>query len=166
MSGDFTVTSIMTVVLCPATASALRENTGLTKLRLEDCYIGAEGISHLAQALCSITTLRVLDLGGNTVDSQGAEHLGKLSGGVWGYGLTCNIRQCQCATSNREMSVEKYCCHHSLIPNHKCHIPLCLQIFHMVNIDVPESVGAHSLDVPLWYMHQVLLIMCTISLKL
>ena len=82
VSGDFTVTSIMTVVLCPATASALRGNTVLTELRLVSCHIDAEGTSHLAQALCGITTLRVLNLSGNTVDSQGAEHLGKLSGGV------------------------------------------------------------------------------------
>ena len=95
----------MTVVLCPATASALRGNTVLTELRLVNCDIDAEGTSHLAQALCDITTLRVLNLSGNTVGSQGARHLGKLSGGVWGYGLTGNIRQCQCATSNREMSV-------------------------------------------------------------
>ena len=105
VSGDFTVTSIMTIVLCPATASALRGNTGLTKLSLVECHIDAEGLSHLAQALCDITTLRVLNLSYNTVGSQGARHLGKLSGGVWGYGLTCNIRRCQCATSNREMSV-------------------------------------------------------------
>ena len=105
MSGDFTVTSIMTVVLCPATASVLRGNTVLTELRLVGCSIDAEGTSHLVQALCVNTTLRVLDLSHNLVDSQGARHLGKLSGGVWGYGLTCNIRQCQCATSNREMSV-------------------------------------------------------------
>ena len=104
VSGDFTVTSIMTVVLCPATASALRGNTVLTELRLRDCHIDAEGTSHLAQALCDITTLRELNLSGNTVGSQGARHLGKLSGGVWGYGLTCNIRLCQCATSNRKMS--------------------------------------------------------------
>ena len=103
VSGDFTVTSIMTVVLCPATASALRGNTVLSELRLRDCHIDAEGTSHLAQALCDITTLRVLDLSCNTVDSQGARHLGKLSGGVWGYGLTCNIRLCQCATSIREI---------------------------------------------------------------
>ena len=104
MSGDFTVTSIMTVVLCPATASALRGNTVLTKLSLELCGIDAEGTSHLTQALCDITTLRVLNLIWNTVGSHGATHLGKLSGGVWCYGLTCNIRLCQCATSNREMS--------------------------------------------------------------
>ena len=77
VSGDFTVTSIMTVVLCPATASALRENTGLTELRLLECGIDAEGISHLAHALRVNTTLRVLDLSRNTVGSQGAEHLGK-----------------------------------------------------------------------------------------
>ena len=71
------------------------------------CDIDAEGISHLAQALCVNATLRVVELSRNTIDSKGAEHLGKLSGGVWGYGLTCNIRQCQCATSNREMSVVK-----------------------------------------------------------
>ena len=105
VSGDFTVTAIMTVVLCPATASALRGNTVLTELRLVGCHIDAEGTSHLAQALCDITTLRVLWLSGNTVGSQGARHLGKLSGGVWGYGLTCNIRLCQCATSNRKMSI-------------------------------------------------------------
>ena len=105
VSGDFTVTSIMTVVLCPATASALRENTVLTELSLEGCHIDAEGTCHLLEALCVNTTLRVLDLSGNIVDSQGAEHLGKLSGEVWGYGLTCNSRWCQCATSNRKMSV-------------------------------------------------------------
>ena len=105
VSGDFTVTSIMTVVLCPATASALRGNTVLTVLRLVNCGIDAEGTSHLVQALYGITTLGVLNLSGNTVDSRGARHLGKLSGGVWGYGLTCNIRLCQCATSNREVSI-------------------------------------------------------------
>ena len=84
VSGDFTVTSIMTVVLCPATVSALRRNTVLTELRLEGCRIDAERTFHLAQALRNITTLRVLDLSGNTVDSQGATHLGRLSGGVWG----------------------------------------------------------------------------------
>ena len=84
----------MTVVLCPATASALRENTGLTELRLVSCHIDAEGISHLAQALHVNTTLMVLDLSLNTIDSEGAEYLGKLSSGGWGYGLTCNIRQC------------------------------------------------------------------------
>ena len=104
MSGDFTVTSIMTVLLCPATASALRGNTVLTELRLWSCHVDAEGTSHLALALCDITTLRVLDLTGNTVGSQGARHLGKLSAGVWGYGLTRNNRLCQCATSNRERS--------------------------------------------------------------
>ena len=92
VSGDFTVTSIMTVALCPATASALRGNTVLTELRLKGCRIDAEGLSHLEQALHVNTTLRVLDLSENTVGSQGAKHLGKLSGGVWGYGLTCNIR--------------------------------------------------------------------------
>ena len=105
VSGDFTVTSINTVVLCPATVSALRGNTVLTELRLVDCHIDAEGTSHLVQVLCHITALRVLNLSGNTVDSQGARHLGMLSGGVWGYGLTCNIRLCQCATSNREKSI-------------------------------------------------------------
>ena len=100
VSGDFTVTSIMTVMLCPATASALRENTGLTELRLEDCHIDAEGISHLEQALHVNTSLRVLNFRWNTVGSQVAEHLGKLNGEVWGYGLTYNIRRCQCATSN------------------------------------------------------------------
>ena len=69
------------------------------------CDIDTEGISHLEQALHVNTTLRVLNLSFNTVDSKSAERLGKLSGGVWGYGLICNIRQCQCATSNREMSV-------------------------------------------------------------
>ena len=81
VSGDFTVSSIMTVVLCPATASALRGNTVLTQLLLVGCPTDAEGTSQLAQALCGITTLRVLDLSYNTVDSQGARYLGKLSGG-------------------------------------------------------------------------------------
>ena len=116
MSGDFTVTSIMTVGLCPATASALRENTqsGLTELRLWGCHIDPEGISDLVQALHVNTTLRVLDLSYNTIDSKSAAHLGKLSGGVWGYGFTCNIRLCQCATSNREMSVVQKCVHQNV----------------------------------------------------
>ena len=105
VSGDFTVTSIMTVVLCPATASVLKRDTSLTELRVWGYHIDAEEMSYLAPALRDNTTLRVLDLSYNTVDSRGAEHLGKLSGRVWGYGLTCNIRQCQCVTSNREMSV-------------------------------------------------------------
>ena len=106
----------MTVGLCPATASALRENTqsGLTELRLWGCHIDPEGISHLVQALHVNTTLRVLDLSYNTIDSKSAEHLGKLSGGVWGYGFTCNIRLCQCATSNREMSVVQKCVHQNV----------------------------------------------------
>ena len=109
VSGDFNATSIMTVVLCPATVSTLRGNTVLAELSLVNCHIGAEGTSHLAQALCDITTLRVLSLGGNTVDSQGARHLGKLSDGVSCYGLTYNIRLCQCATSNMECLLSKIC---------------------------------------------------------
>ena len=92
VSGDFIVTSLMTVELCPATVSALMGNTVLTELSLASCNIDAEGTSHLAQVLCDITTLRVLWLSGNTVDSQGTRHLGKLSGEILGYGLTCNIR--------------------------------------------------------------------------
>ena len=67
MSGDFTVSSIMTVVLCPSTVSALRGNTVLTELRLVGCKIDAEGTSHLAQALCGITTLRELNLSVNAL---------------------------------------------------------------------------------------------------
>ena len=91
MSGDFTVTSIMTVVLCPATASALRENTGLTELGLGECGIDAEGTSHLVQALRVNTTLSVLDLSWNIVDAKSAAHLGKLSGGVWGLGFRAQV---------------------------------------------------------------------------
>ena len=67
-------------MLCPATASALRGNVVLTELRLGYCHINTEGVSQLAEALCDITTLRTLDLNGNTVGSQGAEHLGKCGG--------------------------------------------------------------------------------------
>ena len=89
--------------MCPATVSALRGNTVLTELRLGYCGIDAEGASRLLHALCDLTSLRVLQLGGNTVHSQGARHLGKLSdGGVLGYGLTCNVRLCQCAISSRK----------------------------------------------------------------
>ena len=95
----------MTVELCRATVSSLRGNTVLTELSLVSCGINAEETSHLAQALCDITTLRVLNLSGNTVNSQGTRHLGKLSGGILGYGLTCNIRLCQFPTSNRGMSI-------------------------------------------------------------
>jgi len=71
------VTLIMMVV--SATASALRGNTVLTFLWLRDCGINAEGTSQLAEVLCGITTLRVLNLSRDTVDTQGARHLGKLS---------------------------------------------------------------------------------------
>jgi len=89
VSGDFTVTSIMTVVLCPATASALKKNTGPTELRLRYLDIDPEGASQLEQALSVNTTLSVLELNETFVYSpSAAHHLGKLSGGVWGYGLT------------------------------------------------------------------------------
>ena len=84
VSGYFTVTSIMTVVLCPLTASALRGNTVLTELRLKYCHIDALGTCHLVQALCDITTLRALNLSRSTVDSQCARHLGKSNGKIWG----------------------------------------------------------------------------------
>ena len=67
------------MMVVSATASALRGNTVLTELNLWKCHISAEGTSQLAEALCGITTLRVLDLSLNTVDTQGARHLGKLS---------------------------------------------------------------------------------------
>ena len=70
-------------MLCPTTASALRGNTVLTELRLEACNSGAEGTSHILQALCDITTLRILNLSSNTVESQGARHLGKLIGRIY-----------------------------------------------------------------------------------
>ena len=113
---------------CPATASFLRNNTVLTELRLVCCGIDAMRASQLAETLSGI---KMLDMSLNIVNLQCARHLGKLSAWwVWGYGLTCNIRQCQCATFNREMSVVKYYCHHSLIPNHKCHIPLFANFSH------------------------------------
>ena len=83
------------------TASSLRNNTVLTELRLVCCGIDDMRASQLAETLSCI---KMLDLSLNIVNLQCARHLGKLSGGVWGYGLTCNIRQCQCATSNRETS--------------------------------------------------------------
>ena len=60
-----------------STASALRGNTGLTELGLYYCQIPAEGMSQVAEALCGISTLRDLNLSGNTVDSRGARHLGE-----------------------------------------------------------------------------------------
>ena len=67
------------MMVVSATASALRGNTVLTELRLHGCHIEAEGTAQLADVLCGITTLRVLDLTMNTVGTQGARHLGKLS---------------------------------------------------------------------------------------
>ena len=67
------------MMVVSATASALRGNTVLTELRLKYCRIDAEGTAQLADMLCGITTLRVLNLSQNTVDTQGARHLGKLS---------------------------------------------------------------------------------------
>ena len=80
------------------TASALRENTVLTELRLRGCGIDAEGTSKLAEALLNIKTLSELDLSANTVNSEGARHLGKFSH-AQGLGL------CTCSISDREMSV-------------------------------------------------------------
>ena len=45
--------------------------------------------------------------------SQGAEHLCKLSGGVWGYGLTCNIRWCQRYIQQRDVCCQK-CVHQNV----------------------------------------------------
>ena len=73
------------MMVVSATASALRGNTVLTELDLSGCHINAEGTSQLAEALCGITTLRVLNLNFNTVDRQGARHLGKLSCWLFAY---------------------------------------------------------------------------------
>ena len=67
------------MMVVSATASSLRGNTVLTELRLTDCDIDAEGTAQLAEVLCGITTLRVLVLAYNTVGTQGARYLGKLS---------------------------------------------------------------------------------------
>ena len=64
-------------------------------LRLWNCGIDAEGTSHLAQALCDITTLRVLDLDTNTVDSKGARHLGKW---VVGYRIIGSLATSDCVS--------------------------------------------------------------------
>ena len=96
VSGDFTVSSIMTVVvLCPATASGLRGNIVLTELKLWGCDIDAEGTFHLAEALCDNTTLRILNLSRNTVTSQGARHLGKW---VVGSGVMGSLVTSDCAS--------------------------------------------------------------------
>ena len=65
-------------MLCPTTASVLKESTVLTKLKLRCCDIDAEGTSELTEALSGIKTLSELDLSWNTVNSQGAGYLGKL----------------------------------------------------------------------------------------
>ena len=67
------------MMVVSATASALRGNTVLTELSLVRCHIDAEGTAQLADVLCGIITLRVLNLTWNTVGTQGARHLGKLS---------------------------------------------------------------------------------------
>ena len=67
------------MMVVSATASALRGNTVLTELTLGHCRIDAEGTTQLADVLCGINTLRVLNLSWNTVGTQGARHLGKLS---------------------------------------------------------------------------------------
>ena len=71
----------MTVVLCPATASVLKNNTGPTELRVRYLDIYPDEAPQLEQALSVNTTLTVLELNESFVDSEGAEHLGKLSGG-------------------------------------------------------------------------------------
>ena len=67
------------MMVVSATASALRGNTVLTELRLWGCRIDADGTAQLADVRCGITTLRELNLSANTVGTQGARHLGKLS---------------------------------------------------------------------------------------
>ena len=66
------------MMVVSTTASALRRNTVLTELRLSSCGIDAEGTAQLADVLCGIATLRILDLSENSVDTKGARHLGKL----------------------------------------------------------------------------------------
>ena len=82
------------MMVVSATASALRGNTVLTELKLEDCDIDAEGTTQLADVLCGITTLRVLNLSYNTVDTQGAIYLGKLSC----FLCACDLQIDQCLT--------------------------------------------------------------------
>ena len=72
-----TVSSGIMCCLFLHTASALKVNTQLTELNLEGCYLAAEGMSLVIQSLCSTSSLRVLNLSFNTVDSQGARHLGE-----------------------------------------------------------------------------------------
>ena len=61
----------------PCTATALRGNSGLTDLMLENCGIDGTVMSHLLEVIASQPALRVLDLGWNKLGTEGARHLGK-----------------------------------------------------------------------------------------
>ena len=71
------ITLVCDVILLTL-ASALRWNTILSELRLEQCAINAKGMTDIAQALCGIPTLKVLNLEGNQLNYVAARQLGKL----------------------------------------------------------------------------------------
>ena len=56
-------------------ASMLRQNTSLTSVGLRGNAIGPQGAVHIAEALCSNTTLRRLDISDNPIDAAGLKAL-------------------------------------------------------------------------------------------
>ena len=49
----------------------------MIELNLDQCELKAEGTTYLTRAISTMTTLRVLNLNFNVIDSQGAQYLGK-----------------------------------------------------------------------------------------
>ena len=75
---------LVTITLClfvfpptPCTATALRGSHALTDLDLEGCGIESTAMSHLCEGLSTLSTLRVLNLRGNSLGTEGTKHLGK-----------------------------------------------------------------------------------------
>ena len=65
-------------------ATALKGSNTLTHLKLWGCNIDGTALSHLLDGICAIPTLRFLDLGLNSLGTEGAWHLSKT---VWGSTL-------------------------------------------------------------------------------
>ena len=66
---------VLPPTLC--TATVLRGSHILTDLILRDCGIDSTAMSHLCEGLSTLSTLVVLNLGGNSLGTEGTRHLGK-----------------------------------------------------------------------------------------
>ena len=63
--------------LCTATVLGLIGSHALTDLHLWDCGIECTAMSHLHEGLFTLSFLRILNLGGNNLGTEGTRLLGK-----------------------------------------------------------------------------------------